>query len=675
MRFTLNGKQYELTANEVRYRLRDVQPEVIQAYGVRVGSRLYPVKQAFQTATGIPRAEFTTQIARRHLAALGFEIIRHASSHTQPNGLLRNPPAKAPGRAAAADAVGDWRDPRPGDMFARRYRIIQFLGEGDRKRTYLALDINLNRRVALALIKPEAMRSDPSGTRREAQTLGQAGGHSNIVPLHDQGVADGVEYLIFQYLSGGTLRDYLRTRRGEPLPLDEVLRLGRQLARALSHVHHQGVIHRDIAPANVWLDERKEAHIGDFDSAVRADTQDSLEALPLTTEAYASPEEIAGKHLDERSDLYSLGAVLYEAATGRRLAPGPGKFAAPRVVRPDIPPGLNAIICKLLSQSPDKRPATADDVLKSLKPASAPLPAKAAILWAETLPFPLASILWHYEGEIEAQSRVEHLLNFFEALAQFLVTIELGALKSDHSLFDANRSAWFGVSPEKPQPLPFRAPTFGTWVTLHQRLSKTVRHMLSGGDDTAQRCCDLFAANDMDPLSKMMSRELGGILDTARLDRNEWRGHGGVTSPQEHARRLGELGDLLTRTEEIIGGSLRAWDLLKPGTTEYTGGIFNYTVAVLMGTNQAFRKRQVRVHQPLDTSRLYLVSRDDRKPLEIAPLIRILPGPKTGEPACYFYNRLKEGHVRWISYHFHAEPEIILDDNYLVQFISELKAD
>jgi serine/threonine protein kinase len=659
----------------VRYRLLDVQPEVIQSYGVRIGSGLYPVKQAFHSATGIPRTEFTTQTARRHLAALGFEITRQSSSHALPGEPLK-PPAMAPGRVGAANAVSDWRDPQLGDIFAHRYRIIKFLGQGDRKRTYLALDTNLNRRVALALIKPDAMRSDPSGTRREAQTLGQAGNHRNVVTLHDQGAADGVEYLVFEYLPGGTLRDYLRNRQGEPLPLEEVIRLARELAQALSHVHQQGLIHRDIAPANVWLDEQKEAHIGDFDSAVKVDTQDTLEALPLTTTAYASPEEVAGKHLDQRSDLYSLGAILYEAATGRRLEPGPGKLAAPRAIRPDIPPWLNSLICKLLSRSPDKRPATADNVLKALEPAPTPsVAAKNAVVWAETLPFPLASILWHYEGEIDAQSKVDHLLNFFEALAEFLVAIELGAFTSDHSLFSAHRRAWFGASPDSPQPPSFRTPTFGTWVTLHQRLSKTCRHMLSGGEESARRCCALFAADDIKPLNSLMSRELGGILDTARLCRNEWRGHAGVTSLHERARHLGELGNLLVRTEDILGDSLKTWDLLQPGTTEYTGGVFNYTVTVLMGPNQAFRKGEVKIRQPLDTSRLYLLSHDAPTPLEVAPLVCILPGPRTGEPACYFYNRLKGSSVRWISYHFHAEAEIMRGDDYVVDFISELRAD
>jgi serine/threonine protein kinase len=119
-------------------------------------------------------------------------------------------------------------------VFAGRYRIVGLLGEGDRKRTYLAEDTVVPRRVALALVKPTAGHADPDGTRREAEALAKAGTHDNVVTLHDSGIVDGTEYLVFDYLPGGTLREYLakRRERGKPLSPDEVMQLGRQLARA-----------------------------------------------------------------------------------------------------------------------------------------------------------------------------------------------------------------------------------------------------------------------------------------------------------------------------------------------------------------------------------------------------------------------------------------------------------
>src|SRR5579875_349783 len=146
-----------------------------------------------------------------------------------------------------------------GTLFAGRYRIRSFLGEGQRKHTYLACDTTLSdRRVALALVKPAAMQSDPEATRRETAALVQSGNHDNIVTLHDSGVCDGVEYLVIAYLCGGTLKGLLKARseQGNPPSVDEVMQWGRQLARALSHTHQKGLVHRDVASGNVWLDER-----------------------------------------------------------------------------------------------------------------------------------------------------------------------------------------------------------------------------------------------------------------------------------------------------------------------------------------------------------------------------------------------------------------------------------
>src|SRR5260370_36653646 len=134
--------------------------------------------------------------------------------------------------------------PPAGVAFAGRYRIIRLLGEGDRKRTFLALDTNLQRKVALSLIKSDAAQSDPGGTKREVEILCQAGSHDNIVTLYDSGVFDGTEYLVLEFLPGGTLRDYLDKmgRQNRRVPVADVMTLGRQMTRAGAHVHQQGLI-------------------------------------------------------------------------------------------------------------------------------------------------------------------------------------------------------------------------------------------------------------------------------------------------------------------------------------------------------------------------------------------------------------------------------------------------
>jgi serine/threonine protein kinase len=250
---------------------------------------------------------------------------------------------------------------RPGEIFVRRYEIRKLLGQGDRKRTFLAFDQKMDRLVAISFVKPEAARDDPEGTEREAKVLGRIGRHANIVSLYDYDVnEDGtVEYMIFEYLSGGTLAEYLKTT--DRRSLDEVLRLGRQLSRGLAHLHRSGLIHRDVSPQNVWLDEHHVAHLGDFDSAIPASGAGDLR--PITTNSFAAPEEREGGPLDERSDLYSLGGILYVTATG---ADRPGEAGLFGVLRPDFPSAFGDLTAELLSDSPEDRPADAETVLDRL---------------------------------------------------------------------------------------------------------------------------------------------------------------------------------------------------------------------------------------------------------------------------------------------------------------------
>jgi hypothetical protein len=592
--------------------------------------------------------------------------------------MVRDPEgASVRGAESLAPVTGD---ARLGLAFAGRYRIIRLLGEGDRKRTYLALDTDLERQVALAMIKPEAARSDLIGTKREVDALSQAGSHDNIVTLYDRGIADRgtaeeTEYLVFEYLAGGTLREYMdavRQQQGD-LPVDEVMRFGRQLARALAQLHRRGLIHRDVAPANVWLDDRKVAHLGDFDSVVQKDAgpQDP-KTLPLSTEAYASPEQSSGGHVDERTDLYSLGAVLFEAATGKRPPRRhDGKLAVePSMLRPDLPPALSAIICELLAESADDRPPSADDLLKALNSAGeSHRPEEGLLPWADTLPFPLASILWGYHAELDPRSKVDYLLKFFEALAEFTAAVQLSAYRSDPAFFDANRSAWFGADP-----IDFGLATFGTWVTLSKRLADTAASLLSGEDGSPDRYFELYGAQDRELPQALIDPMLIKILQKAEVYRNVWIGHSGVTGrAEEQEEHLRSLEKLLTQVRALFGASFEPWIFFKPGQMTLTGKTFDLIVTRLMGTRSVFRKERVKVGQALDAGRLYLLNLGGSKALELVPLIRILAGQRTGEEACYFYNRLESNQVRWVSYHFQPDPELLLEDPDVVEFLSDLQ--
>jgi hypothetical protein len=569
-------------------------------------------------------------------------------------------------------AVAAESDVKIGSVFAGRYRILGPLGEGDRKRTYLAEDKSLGRKVALALIK-EPAECGPSQATQEWQALAQTGNNENIVTLYDRGNFHGTEFMVFVYLAGGTLRERLRERaeRNTPFTADEIMKLGRQLARALSHVHKNGIIHRDVAPANVWLDERGEARLGDFDSAISRDAAQDCAAQHVTTEGYSAPELIAGGQANERSDLYSLGAVLYEVATFQR-PPDTGdsetakSFAA---LRPDLPRKLLTVIRRLLAQSPEKRPTSAEEVVNALKPARNPLDSDEA--WISTLPFPLASILWLYLAEPEPGAKVDFLLKFFEGLAQFAATALLSAYKSDHAFFDKNRTEWFRGGPGHGT-LGLKFATFGTWVELSKRLAITGRHMLADHGEESDCYLRLFNASDTELVEALTSTQFDPILMHACSRRNQWNGHGGVAGPRQHGERLTELEELLARTRGLFAWSFVTWTMLKPSTMTLSHGIFNVTATDLTGTNAAFRKKQLKLSHPLDDGALYLLNDGSSQALALDPLIRIIPDHNTGEDACYFYSRLDGDRVRWVSYHYRGEPELVLPDPDVIRCLSSL---
>jgi serine/threonine protein kinase len=201
--------------------------------------------------------------------------------------------------------------------------------------------------------------ADPKGTEREAEILGLIGSHDYIVSIYDYDTdPDSVQFMVFEYLSGGTLTDYLR--EAGPLPLEDILRFARQLSRGLSHLHGRGLIHRDVSPSNIWLDERGVAHLGDFDSATMINSSDT--DRPITTNSFAAPEERDGGPLDIRSDLYSLGGVLHVLAAGLT---GDRDINVLRQ-RPGLPSSYADLVGALLADSPDDRPADTAKVLDLL---------------------------------------------------------------------------------------------------------------------------------------------------------------------------------------------------------------------------------------------------------------------------------------------------------------------
>ena len=258
-----------------------------------------------------------------------------------------------------------------------------FLGEGARKRVYLAYDAALDREVALATIKTEGL--DVGGlerVRREAQAMGRLGDHPHIVTVYDMGEDDGLPFIVSHYMPGGSIDDLLEAADDHRLSVPEAVRIADEIAQALEHAHGRGIVHRDIKPANVWLTEGGSTRLGDFGLAAAAAAASSRsrltkEGMMVGTVAYMAPEQALGQEVDARADLYSLGALLYELLTGRPPFVGPDAMTvisqqintppmAPWWHNPAVPRNLGVLVLKLLEKTPEERPASAAEVRQRL---------------------------------------------------------------------------------------------------------------------------------------------------------------------------------------------------------------------------------------------------------------------------------------------------------------------
>jgi len=262
---------------------------------------------------------------------------------------------------------------------AERYRIERELGRGGMATVFLAEDLKHRRRVAIKVLDPEvAAAIGPERFLREIETVAKLS-HPHILPLHDSGEANGLLFYVMPFVAGESLRD--RLTRAQQLPLEEALRLTREVAAALEHAHRQGVVHRDIKPENILLQEGQ-ALVADFGIARAVDAAGvkrlTTSAVMLGTPAYMSPEQAAGGAVDARADLYGLGCVLYELLAGQAPYTGPTaesvifqhlNAAPPHVtaMRPAVPAGLDRVIVKAMAKSPADRYGSVAEFVAALE--------------------------------------------------------------------------------------------------------------------------------------------------------------------------------------------------------------------------------------------------------------------------------------------------------------------
>src|SRR5215470_2619156 len=273
------------------------------------------------------------------------------------------------------------------DQTISHFRIVEKLGAGGMGVVYKAVDTRLDRPVALKFL-PDNMAHDAQALerfRREAQAA-SALNHPGICTIYDIGEQDHRPFIAMEFIEGETLRQHIH---GQPLALEEILRLGIQIADALDAAHTRGIIHRDIKTANVFVTTRGQAKILDFGLAklvpkgIAPTGGDEADAVSIVgvisgTPSYMSPEQVRGDALDARTDIFSLGLLLFEMATGRQAFGGSAagmiieavltRSPAPaRNINPLIPPALEEIINKALQKDRDQRYQNAADLRMALQ--------------------------------------------------------------------------------------------------------------------------------------------------------------------------------------------------------------------------------------------------------------------------------------------------------------------
>lgn len=260
-----------------------------------------------------------------------------------------------------------------------RYEILSTLGQGAMGVVYRATDPLLERIVAIKTISLELSRDEfeefEQRFYREAKSAGRLN-HPNIVTIHDVGNTDNIAYMAMEFLEGEELRDILDA--GAPLSLERIAEIVSQVADGLAFAHEHSVVHRDIKPSNIMILKNGAVKITDFGIALIPSSSRTMAGMILGSPKYMSPEQVVGQDVDGRSDIFSLGVVLYEMLTGKPPFSGDNISAimfrilnempiAPKTLRPDLPEAFNYIVAKALAKHPDERYQSAAEMAEDLR--------------------------------------------------------------------------------------------------------------------------------------------------------------------------------------------------------------------------------------------------------------------------------------------------------------------
>src|SRR5438874_10151410 len=257
-------------------------------------------------------------------------------------------------------------------LFDGRYRIVRKLGAGGMANVYLAEDQELGRRVAIKILNERHAHDEQFVERFRREAKNAAGlSHPNVVSIYDRGEAEGSYYIAMEYLDGRTLKELIVTRG--PSPVGVAIDYTRQILAAIGFAHKKGIVHRDIKPHNVVVGGDGRLKVTDFGIARSGSSQMTEAGSIVGTAQYLSPEQARGASVDARSDLYSLGILLYEMLTGKVPFTGeaPVEIAMkhlsaipepPSKLRPEVPHDLDAVVMRAIAKDPDERYQSAEEM-------------------------------------------------------------------------------------------------------------------------------------------------------------------------------------------------------------------------------------------------------------------------------------------------------------------------